>query len=412
MTTRVRTLCVGAVVLATMWLAGCGHYTCGATFGNSSCTASGSGLSQGGNGTNSTAAFAFAVDEAGTIDGYTLATGGTSPTFGPTSGYTAPTVPTNQEGSGAVIAQEQYLYVAFAGTGQIYGYTIGTGGGLTSMGSPFSASYLVGEPSGGLWSMITNPAGTFLFMVDTSGMSVHVYQIGTGGALTQVAGSPFAVPFFPGNLGTDGLGKYLYVSGNTNPTAVAAFTIGTNGSLTAVPGSPFSYPMIQAQGDASGKFLIGVQQNTFGFSDLYVFSITQSGSTAGAITPVTGSPFATTYVPYSFAVQPNSNGNLIYTFGENATQTGYNPIEGYQLNTTSGALTLANGSPFSGISSGFWGQFDQSGQNLLVYGGVVNNGTVTTYLGALSVGSEGALTQPTSQLTIASPGFWAVTDPK
>jgi len=227
-----------------------------------------------------------------------------------------------------------------------------------------------------------------------------------------VSGSPFAVPLFPGNLGIDGLGKYLYVTDNINPTEVAAYAIGSSGSLTAVLGSPFSYPMVQTQGDASGKFLIGVQQNTFGFNDVYVFSITQSGSNAGAITPVSGSPFTTTYVPYSFAVQPNSGGTLIYTFGENATQTGYNPIEGYELNTTSGALTVASGSPFSGVSAGFWGQFDQSGQNLVVYGGVINNGTITTYLGALSVGTGGTLTQPTSQLTIASPGFWAVTDPQ
>jgi hypothetical protein len=143
-----------------------------------------------------------------------------------------------------------------------------------------------------------------------------------------------------------------------------------------------------------------------------VFSITQAGSSAGAITPVSGSPFPTRYVPISFAVQPNSGGTLIYTFSENATQTGYNPIEGFQLDTTSGALTVATGSPYSGISSGFWGQFDQSGTNLVVYGGVANGSTVTTYLGALSVGSGGVLTQPTSQLTLASSGYWAVTDPQ
>ena len=413
MTTRVRTLCTAAVLLAMVWLAGCDHYNCtsGATFGNASCTATGSGLSQGGGTTNATAAFAFAVDEAGTIDGYTV-TSGSAPTFGPTSPYTAPTVPTNQEGAGAVVAQAQYLYVAFAGTGQIYGYTISSSGGLTSISnSPFPASFLVGEPAGGLWSMITNPAGTLLFMTDSSGMSVHVYSIGSGGVLTQVSGSPFSVPFFPGNLATDGLGKYLYVNDNTNPTAVAAYTIGSSGSLSAVTGSPFSYPMVQLQGDPSGKFMIGVQQNTFGLNDLYVFSITQSGTSAGAITPVSGSPFTTTYVPTSFAMQPNAGGTLIYTFSENATQTGYNPIEGYVLNTSTGALSAATGSPFSGVSGGFWGQFDQSGTNLLVYGGVINNGVVTTYLGALSVGSGGALTQPTSQLTIPSPGFWTVTDP-
>ncbi len=414
MTTKVRALWITAMLVTTMLSVGCGHYTCGATFGASSCTASGSGISQtGGNGTSSNAAFAFAVDHGGTIDGFTLTAGGTSPSFGPTNGFTAPTVPSNQDGSGMVVAQSLYLYVSFPGTGQIFGYTIGTGGGLTAItGSPFSAPFLIGEPSAGLWSMITNPAGTLLFMVDTSGMSVHVYQIGSGGALTQVSGSPFSVPFFPGNLGTDGQGKYLYVTTNVNPSAVAAFTIGSSGTLTPVPGSPYAYPMQQVRGDASGKYLIGVRNNTVGVNAVYVFSIAQSGSNAGAIAPVTGSPFATTFVPFSFAVQPNTGGTLVYTFSINATQTGYNPIEGFQLNTTSGALTAATGSPYSGVSNGFWGQFDQSGTLLFVNGGVINGSTVTTYLGAMSVGSDGVLTQPTSQLTLATSGFWTVTDPK
>lgn len=411
---KVWTICIAAIVIATIWTVGCGHYICseGATFGGT-CTASAPGLSQSGTGTSTAAVFAFAVDRAGTIDGLTLTGGSNSPSFGPTANYTGPTVPTNSDGSGMVVAQSQFLYVAFPGTGQIFGYTVGSGGGLTAIsGSPFNATFLVGEPSAGLWSMITNPAGTFLFMVDTSGMSVHVYQIGTGGALTQVSGSPFAVPFFPGNLGTDGQGKYLYVTQNTNPSQVAAFTISSSGSLTAVPGSPYAYPMQQVQGDGSGKFLIGVQKNTFGVNALYVFSIAQSGSNAGAIAPVAGSPFSTTYVPNSFAVQRNTNGTFLYTFSINATQTGYNPVEGFSLNTTSGALTMLSGSPFSGLSDGFWGQFDQSGSNLFVYGGVINGNTVTTYLGALSVSSTGVLTQPTSQATLASSGFWTVTDPK
>jgi 6-phosphogluconolactonase len=413
MAMKVRALAISMLMISAMWLVGCGHYVCTKGFGATTCGTGGNGgFSQGSGGTSSTAAFAFAVDEAGTIDGYTLTTGGTTPSFAATASYTAPTVPTNSEGSGMVVAQKKYLYTAFPGTGQIYAYTISSGGGLTAIAnSPFSAPFLVGEPTGGEWSMITNPAGTFLFMVDTSGMSVHVYQIGSAGALTQVTGSPFAVPFFPGNLGTDGEGKYLYVAQSPNPSEVAAYVISSTGSLTLVPGSPFSYAVSQVQGDSSGKYLIGVS-NTFGTNGIYVFSIAQSGGTAGAITPVVGSPFATAFAPISFAVQPNSGGTLIYTFSENAAQTAYNPIEGFQLDPTSGALTVATGSPYSGVTSGFWGQFDQSGANLVVYGGVNDGTTITTYLGALSVGSDGTLTQPTSQLTLAGPGFWTVTDPQ
>ncbi len=45
MTTRVRALfAVVALLPATIWLAGCDHYVCKTTFGNASCSSSGSGL--------------------------------------------------------------------------------------------------------------------------------------------------------------------------------------------------------------------------------------------------------------------------------------------------------------------------------------------------------------------------------
>ncbi len=43
MAMKVRALLSSVVVLAAMGLASCGHYTCGTTFGNSSCTSSGNG---------------------------------------------------------------------------------------------------------------------------------------------------------------------------------------------------------------------------------------------------------------------------------------------------------------------------------------------------------------------------------
>jgi len=416
MTMRVRVVLMLIAAVAMMGLAGCDHYNCpsGANFGSSSCTSSGAGLGGGGTSGNATAAFAFAVDEAGTIDSYTLNTTGN--TFQATTSYTAPTIPPNQGGAGMVVAQTQFLYTAFAVTGQIFGWTIGSGGGLTSItGSPFSAPYLVGSVEGGTQSMITNPAGTLLFVENTSGQVVYVYQIGSGGVLTAVSGSPFPIPFFGGNLATDGLGKYLYVTqdlGGTNSSKVAAFSISSSGSLTSVLGSPFAYPMWQVQGDPSGNYLIGTSSSDTGDFHLYVFSIAQSGTSAGAIMPVAGSPFTTTYSPFAIAVQPNSGGNLVYSFSINATDTGFNPIEGYQLSSSTGALTALSGSPFSNLSDGSWAQFDQSGQFLFPHSVVVdeNTGVATTTLGVLDVGSGGILTQPISPVTLANEGFWVVTD--
>jgi hypothetical protein len=436
MTKRVRTVLVLMVALAAMGLASCDHYNCAtsATFGSSTCSASTPGLGSSGGGGSATAAFVFAVDSSasstqGSIVGYTLDT--SALTFGSTTPYTAPTVPINDGGVGMVVAQSQFLYVGFGSVGQLYGWSIDTTGNLTAIsGSPYSANFLADFVGGvGDANMIVNPAGTILFISDTLLNQIYVYQIGTGGVLTPATGSPFPVPFEPMNLATDGMGKYLYATNGNFSThtgsEIAAYVIGsscaTSGgacTLTTVPGSPFAFPMWLVKGEPTGQFLIGTSGNTLSQSlkddnNLYVFSITPSGANAGAIAAVAGSPFPTQNSPFSIAVQSNPNGNLVYSFSINDTATGFNPTEGYQL-SSAGVLTVDTGSPFSGVGNGDWGQFDQSGAFLMDYASFFDAGTnqVITQLTPLDVGTGGALTQPIATLTLTSPGFWVVTDPK
>jgi hypothetical protein len=432
MTIRARVLLSLLTVLATMFLVNCRDYSCGG-FGALPCTSStgtgGTGPFGGSGGGSKPTAFAFAVDDTGTIDGYTLNT--TAGTFAATAGYTAPVVPPNDGGVGMVVAQEQFLYAGFGSVGALYAWSIDpTTGDLTAIsGSPYAAPFLSAYGLGvGQANMITNPAGTLLFISDTLQNEIYVYTIGSGGALTLVTGSPFLVPFGPMNLATDGLGKYLYaIDGNFNThtgVAIAAYVIGSGtslGTLTPVAGSPFvgaNYSMWQLNGEPTGQYLIGTSGNSVvksGVDDdhLYVFSISQSGTNAGAIAPVTGSPFVTQYSPFSIAVQSNSNGNLLYSFSFNDTASAFNAVEGYAISST-GTLTADTNSPFGGVAEGSWGQFDQSGTLLFVYSSYTNESTgdVITQLGPLDVGTGGALTQPIFTLTLATPGFWVVTDPQ
>lgn len=216
------------------------------------------------------------------------------------------------------------------------------------------------------------------------------------------------------NLGTDGLGKYLYVvDGNSSThtgSRVAAYSIGSGGVLTAVVGSPFGFPMWQVKGERSGKFMIGTSGKTVvsaGVDDnnLYVFSIGTTGALTQAIKQ------STVYAPFSIAVQQNSGGSQVYSFGLNDTDTAFNPVEGYTING-GGTLVADSGSPFTGVGTGSWGQLDQSGSLLFVYGSYFDQSTnqITTQIAPISVGSGGVLTQPAGTLTIATPGFWAVTD--
>jgi hypothetical protein len=427
MTMRVRASFLMIVALAMMGLAGCDHYNCnsGPILGGS-CTAGTTGLGTTTTG-SATAAFVFVADATGstsngTIDGYTLNT--SASTFGPTSTYTAPATPLNDGGVGMVVAQSQYLYTGFGTTSTIYGWSIGADGTLTAISnSPYAAPFMPFVPIGlNTQSIMTNPAGTLLFFsasasgTGTNTPQVFVYQIGTGGALTAATGSPFSVPF-TGNMATDGLGKYLYITA-ASPThtgsEIAAYSIGTTGALTLVPGSPFAFPMWQVQGEPTGKFMIGTTGQSVAINGvdndaLYVFSI----GTTGALTEVSGSPFVTQFSPLNIAVQPDTNGNIVYTFGLTDASTAFNSVESYTIGS-GGTLTAVTDSPFSNAAIGDQGAFDQSGAFLFVYGVVDNlsTNTISPQMGAFSVASNGDLAEPTTTLTLTSPGFFAVTDPQ
>jgi 6-phosphogluconolactonase len=395
MTMQLRAGFMLMAALAMFGMAGCDHYNCSsAPELSGSCTASGSGLGTTGTGTGTTGtgtptAFVFSgVSGTTGISGFTFSAAATN--IYPTLNYTVATAPTSGGGE-LIVAQGQYLYGAFYGTGlfgQIYGWSIDSTGNLTPIsGSPFT---LPGWTGNILGSMATNPAGTMLFAADPGAYlgesTVYAMQIGDGGVLTQVTGSPFPIPFAPGGMTTDGHGDYLYVlalASSESPVEIGAYNISGSGAPTAVAGSPFVYPMSEVVGDSSGQYLIGTTGGTNGTDDhLYVFGIQQTGSNAGAISPVLGSPFTTVYSPYSFALQSNSGGALLYSFSL-LTDGTFNPIEGYELNPSTGALTPVSGSPFLTFL-GSNGEFDQSGNYLFV--------TNATTLTAYQVPSTGELT--------------------
>jgi hypothetical protein len=404
--------------LASLGLAGCDHYNCssGATFG-STCTAGNPGI--GGTTSGGTAlAYPFFVDTLGTVDGYTL----TATTFGPTANYTAPTIPIGDVGAGMVVAQNQFLYTVFPSTQQIFGWSIDSTGNLTAIsGTPLSLALTIPTTLAyNLYQVITNPAGTLLFIANPGSTNqIYVYQIGSGGVLTAAPGSPFTTTgIVPLNMGMDGLGKFLYVTSSDGTLdhlgiAIGAYSVSSTGQLTAVAGSPFTGAqdnMFYVQGDPSGNYLIGMSGEDFIFTgvddaNLYVFAI---NSSSGAIAPVSGSPFPTTYAPFNIAVQPAStSGAFIYSFSydDNAESPAPNPVEGYQLDATTGAVTAVSGSPFTATNDSLapWGNFDPSGAYLFFD----SNNSFVPY----TVSSTGGITQLVPTGTNSS-GYWAVADPQ
>ena len=419
MTMRVQTGLLLIVALTAIGLASCGHYVCGPTFGNSTCAAAPPSLSGGNGGGSAATAFVFVANgsAAGSIVGYTLNTSVTPATLTATPNYTAPQTPTADAGAGMVVAQKQFLYAAFGSTKQIFGWIVSSTGTLaTVQGSPFilPSTFMTGATTTfDTHRVATNPAGTLLFIADEIGNQIFVYQINSSGLLSAVTGSPFSTgAISPGNMTTDGLGKYLYVTetfSNHTGDAIAAFSIGTGNSLgvlTAI-GSPLigsPYDMWQLQGEPTGLFLIGTKGyssfvNSLSDPNLYVFQI---GSTGAVSAPVL---FPTTNSPFSIATQSNAGGSLLYSFGFDTNGTAFNPVEGFAL--SSGTLTKVNGSPFTAGAVGSEGQFDQIGSLLFAYGGLLNVNTVVYRVTALEVAS-GNLTNPTGSGTYG--GYWVAID--
>lgn len=355
--------------------------------------------------------YAYAVDQAGTVDSYAL---NTSASTLASTGVTGPAIAANGGGVGMVVAQGQYLYVVLQIVQEIYGFSISSTGTLTALSNfPITLSAIGGIPADGFTqnSVITNPAGTLLFISSATDEQIAVYQIGSDGSLTAANGSPFAIPGFqPQNLAMDGLGRFLYASQNSSThagTAAVAFSVGTGasaGALTLV--GTYSAPIFEMRGDPSGNFLVGISGDTVsqGYTDddnLYVYSINQ---TTGALT-VPGTKYATTYAPYNIAMQPNaSNGEFVYSFSLNASGTA-NPVEAFQMSSTTGAMTAVQGSPFASLQAAPWGQFDQSGSYLFYYFGVS-----PASIGVFNVATTGGLSAPVAPVALATTGYWAVSD--
>ena len=81
------------------------------------------------------------------------------------------------------------LYTANPDDGDVTGFTIGAGGALTDVGSPFALS---GAPSTRPYTVVPNSLGTRLYANENNTDDAYSLSIAAGGALTPLAASPVA----------------------------------------------------------------------------------------------------------------------------------------------------------------------------------------------------------------------------
>jgi 6-phosphogluconolactonase len=259
-------------------------------------------------------------------------------------------------------------------------------GALTPVaGSPFAGAAI--DP-------VVTPAGTFLYAVGgTSTTTLVGYSIATAtGALTPLAGSPFATGInTPDGLNPmliDGSGKFLYEPSSAGQQ-ILGFSIAATGALTPLTGSPFATGVTGgAQGtcgcpeavviDPSSKFLFVGSWPAADAGSLGLISVFTIGA-SGALTPVAGSPFASTAQVNALAVDPATK----YLYGTQGSN-----VVGYTIGA-SGALTPMTGSPFpSGGSNAVPVAVNAAGTRLYVG----NNSNTGANVSVFSIGATGALT--------------------
>src|SRR5712692_8605566 len=238
----------------------------------------------------------------------------------------------------------KFAYVANSNphgtTGDVSAYTIdSTTGALSPVsGSPFAAG---SAPT----SIQVDPSNKFVYVANSFSFTISAYAIDSAtDALSAISGSPFSTGAFPRAMAAHPSGKFLYVPncGNAFCTAggnVSAYTINsTTGALSPISGSPFAAGLgaVSVAVEPSGK--IDYVAN-FDSNNDKAYTI---DSTTGALSPISGSPFAAGTNPIWTAVDPSGK----FAYAVNNASSSQN-VSAYTINSTTGALSSISGSPFA-----------------------------------------------------------------
>jgi len=121
------------------------------------------------------------------------------------------------------------------GLGSVSAYDVDDDSSLSPVGgSPFA-----NEQTATCWIEISAD-GQYMFVVNTATPSISSYQIAEDGTLTLIGNTPFNSPTAPFDARLDPTGAYLYVVDDGAPL-IHAFAV-KGGALTELAGSPFANP--------------------------------------------------------------------------------------------------------------------------------------------------------------------------
>lgn len=232
-----------------------------------------------------------------------------------------------------------YAYVANSAGGDVTGFSIDpTTGALTVLaGSPF--------PTGALSTplcVVVDPACKYAYAASGASGSpgyISAYTIDkASGRLTGITGSPFRLDNGLGGITINSTGRFAYIA--EWPSQVRGYDINTGqGALTAeIQGSPYGFggdPWNRyIKADASGHNLLYVANTIIGLHGYKV------NSTTGELTLIQGSPFPGTQGVVHFDLDPESK--FLYAVREDGSH-----VQAFTIDSVSGQLSVIQGSPFA-----------------------------------------------------------------
>jgi 6-phosphogluconolactonase (cycloisomerase 2 family) len=195
-----------------------------------------------------------------------------------------------------------------ANPGWVFGFSIGSGGALTAAASsPYKAGV---KPS----ALAADPTSRFVYVTDFASSQLIGYGITGGSTLNFLINGPFKTGNQPIALAIDPRGKFIYTA-NALDSTVSAYTIDlTNGTPSGAVNptgsalnSTDTQPVAIAIDPALGRFVYTA--NYLGNS----ISGFRMDPTAGTLTTTQATPYPTGSEPSALAIVPHGNHSVQVT---------------------------------------------------------------------------------------------------
>ena len=252
-------------------------------------------------------------------------------------------------------ARAEFAYTGNQGA-SLSGYSVNTSTGALTALSDFPLA--VGtNPT----VVAVDPQNRFLFVGDIGLSELHVFAIESStGALSEIADSPYATVNEPVAIAVDPSGTHVYVV-SQGSNSVGGFSLSTAGALTPISGSPFATSGTQDFGFDIVINTAGTFAYVKDLVNIYAYSVSESsraGETIAGPSSLGG-----------IALDPH--GTYLFAVG-----AGNNSILAYSIDASSGLLTPAGSSPMVEQDGAYTLSISPTGQSAYT---IENNNDLVSY---------------------------------